>query len=250
MRRPALNPEDRGHPNRTFANCVLTDYNWKAMIFFDLDGTLLDHAEAERRGCVKFAHTFGLSGLDDGSFVSRWQEVSERYMDRYLAGELSFEDQRRLRLQDVLGRNLTEPEAAEIFQVYLDGYELSWRLYDDVLPCLDRLTGTQLGIITNGNREQQLKKLVSTSLLSRFAVIVTSEDAGVSKPDPRIFENACSQAGIVNNHCTYVGDRLESDALAATQAGLRGVWLDRSNSAAFVTTRVEVIGTLDDLMTL
>ncbi len=212
------------------------------MIFFDLDGTLLDHDAAERRGARAFAAAFG---LDNSGFVERWREISERHVGRFLAGEIDFTEQRRLRVREMLGRELADDEADEVSMVYLDAYERAWRLYPDVLPCLERLHGTKLGIITNGNREQQLKKLEATSILGRFTLVVTSEDAGAAKPDPAIFACACNRAGVPPESCTYIGDRLDTDARAAARAGLRGVWLDRAASEPEVSD-IDVIGSLDE----
>jgi putative hydrolase of the HAD superfamily len=119
------------------------------MIFFDLDGTLLDHDAAERQGALVFAAAFG---LDKSDFIARWRDVSDRHMGRFLAGEIDFAEQRRLRIQEVFGRELCNDEADEAFKSYLDAYESGWRLYPDVLPCLERLEGTALGVVTNGNR--------------------------------------------------------------------------------------------------
>lgn len=186
------------------------------MLFFDLDGTLLDHAEAERQGAMAFAAAYGLNDPDGGNdFVPRWRHASEQYMDRFLAGEISFAEHRRLRMQEMLGRELANDDAAEVFKLYLNAYENSWRLYPDVMPCLNRLNSVKLGVITNGNREQQLKKLAAMSILEKFSLVVTSEDVGSAKPHPRIFHSACSQAAISPAECAYIGDRLDSDAHAA-----------------------------------
>lgn len=213
------------------------------MIFFDLDGTLLDHDAAERQGALAFAAAFG---LDESGFVTTWQAASERYMDRFLAGEIDFAEQRRLRVQELLGRALSDAEAAAVFGVYLDAYEGGWRLYPDVLPCLERLEGTKLGVITNGNREQQLKKLEATSILAKFALVVTSEAAGAAKPEPEIFHFACGRAGVERTNCVYIGDRLDTDARAAARAGLHGIWLDRAANNTEVSD-VEVVRSLGDL---
>lgn len=53
-------------------------------------------------------------------------------------------------------------------------------------------------------------------------------DIGIEKPDPRIFLEAARRAGRAPEECVYVGDRLETDALAAGRAGMTGVWLDRA----------------------
>lgn len=213
------------------------------MIFFDLDGTLLNHDAAEIQGMRAFATAFDLDG---SGFATRWRVASERYMARFLAGEIDFAEQRRLRLQEVLGRALSDGEALEIFGAYLDAYESAWRLYPDVLPCLERLEGSQLGVITNGNLGQQLKKLEATAILAKFALVVTSEDAGAAKPEPDIFGVACDRAGVPPETSTYIGDRLNTDARAAIRAGLRGIWLDRAAISRDVGN-VEVIHSLIEL---
>jgi putative hydrolase of the HAD superfamily len=53
----------------------------------------------------------------------------------------------------------------------------------------------------------------------------------VPKPDAGIFLFACDLFGVAPVEAWYVGDRLETDAVGARSAGLRGVWLDRTASA-------------------
>jgi putative hydrolase of the HAD superfamily len=60
--------------------------------------------------------------------------------------------------------------------------------------------------------------------------VLTSAEAGVAKPDAAIFHEACRRAGCAPQDSIYVGDRLETDAMAARAAGLHGIWLDRSGS--------------------
>jgi putative hydrolase of the HAD superfamily len=67
-------------------------------------------------------------------------------------------------------------------------------------------------------------------IAARFSVVVTSEAVGVAKPDPRIFTLACHTAAAHPTQCVYVGDRLETDARAAHQAGWTGIWLNRTAS--------------------
>jgi putative hydrolase of the HAD superfamily len=108
------------------------------------------------------------------------------------------------------------------------------------------LSGHALGVITNGNTEQQRKKLKTLGLTERLSMVVTSEEAGVAKPDPRIFRRASEQAAVKPTHCYYVGDRLDTDAQAAAQAGFSGIWLNRKG----VQTAVDGIRTICDLSAL
>ena len=88
----------------------------------------------------------------------------------------------------------------------------------------------QLGIISNGAREQQMGKLRRAGLLSHFSVTVFSEDTGRGKPDPSIFREACRQAGKNPSECVHVGDDLKNDIHASHALGIRPIWVDRIGS--------------------
>jgi putative hydrolase of the HAD superfamily len=103
----------------------------------------------------------------------------------------------------------------------------------------------QIAVLSNGNQEQQEQKVSRTGLGGYFDVVLTSEQLGVAKPDPRAFELACVRLGVPVRAAVYIGDRLEDDALAATAAGLRGIWLNRAGDA--VPPGVEAVDTLTDL---
>jgi putative hydrolase of the HAD superfamily len=93
----------------------------------------------------------------------------------------------------------------------------------------------RLGIITNGEEEFQLAKLVRLGLEvghpGRIEHLIASGSEGVTKPDPRIFDAAIARfaADAPVSGAAYVGDRLRTDAIGAAQAGLVGVWLNRSD---------------------
>jgi putative hydrolase of the HAD superfamily len=201
------------------------------MVFFDIDDTLLDHAHAERTAAIGFGERHRAILVNHtGPFEALWRTASERHMTRFLAGELSFQEQRRHRLRDVLRPPLSDADADSYFGAYLALYEASWRLHDDVLPCLERLASCGLGVISDGSGEQQRQKLARTGILNKFSVIVTAEEAGRSKPDPELFRQACALAGKPPEHCWYVGDNRAKDALGAYRAGMKAVWLNRNGS--------------------
>ena len=85
--------------------------------------------------------------------------------------------------------------------------------------------------------------------MDRFAAVVASEDEGVAKPHPGIFKVACQAVGAPPSACVHVGDRLDVDAIGASQAGLRGVWLDRHDKGP-APANVERIARLTELPAL
>ncbi|MBT4890978.1 MAG: HAD family hydrolase [Rhodospirillales bacterium] len=217
------------------------------MIFFDLDNTLFNHSEAERKGAIAFAKAMNLFKQGDkNQFSQLWHQASEKYMNKFLAGEISFQEQRKFRLEEIIGRPLEEEEFESLFQIYLTAYQENWHLFPDTIPALNQLKPIRLGIITNGNRQQQHRKLEITGILNKFSLIIVSEDIGSSKPDPGIFIQACFQAGLPCSECMYIGDQLETDARAATIAGLRGIWLNRANNVS-TPGDIEMINSLIDI---
>ena len=205
------------------------------VVLFDLDDTLFDHAAAVRSGVAAHRRTVGLDG-DEAEEFARWHALEEKHYHRYLAGELTFLDQRRERV-----RGFVEPfpidlrdddHADEWFGAYLLEYERAWTLHDDVLPCLDalqeRLPGVRFGIVTNAELPFQQSKLSALGLLERMEHIVASGEVGATKPDPRIFAHAVDLFDVPASEAVYVGDRLHTDAIGAASAGLVGVWLNRA----------------------
>ena len=221
------------------------------MIFFDIDGTLLDHQQADQEAVHSFfeIHAADLDRpLDE--FVNGWQIASANQYQRYLRGDLSFQEQRRERLREVFlpSQALTDQEADRLFDDYLQLYEENWALFPEVQSVLKDLSSFSLGIISNGDSQQQRRKLELTGIVGSFSVILISGDIGVAKPSPNIFLHACRQAGLLPNQCCHVGDHVQEDALAAHKTGLLGIWINRQ--AKKLTTSIPKVASLSEVRPL
>jgi putative hydrolase of the HAD superfamily len=101
-------------------------------------------------------------------------------------------------------------------------------LFDDVLEALDDLKkrGLKLGLISNIERDMSatLEKL---GLSARLDIVVTSQDAGFTKPQPEIFRFALDKAGVKPDEAAYVGDQYQVDVIGSESAGMKGILLDR-----------------------
>ena len=114
--------------------------------------------------------------------------------------------------------------------------EMKLVLFDDVAPALNELKsrGLVLGLISNVERD--LTATISElGLPSWLDIMVTSLDAGFSKPQPQIFEAAIRRAAVQPSQTIYVGDQYEIDCLGANRAGMRGILLDRGGYFEEVT---------------
>ena len=110
------------------------------MIFFDIDDTLLDYKTSQDIAAFEFAKEYASEIGDPENFPKAWDEITERNMARYLSGELTFQEQRRCRISECLGRDLTPEEADKIFDEYYKVYSTSWCLFPDVKDALARLS--------------------------------------------------------------------------------------------------------------
>ena len=214
-------------------------------IFFDIDDTLLDDTHAMTRAVEAFRlHVRDPRPAEE--FHARWRSALDRHFARYISGKVGLQEQRRDRVREVLGRNLPDEEIDATYTIYMTEYESSWRLFPDALPCLDALKHHRLAVASNGNTDQQRRKLSSVGVLDRFDPVIVSEAAGCAKPDARVWRGAgCDLDGAV-----HIGDNFDADIVGARNAGLRPVWLDRKRTGRAVPPDVTVIHSLRELPSL
>ncbi|PZR69874.1 MAG: hypothetical protein DLM63_00620 [Solirubrobacterales bacterium] len=133
---------------------------------------------------------------------------------------------------------------------------LRFRAHADAAGALDALHARGLILVAVSNWDRSLHQVLATvGLASRLDGVVTSAQAGASKPDPAIFARALELAGgIAANAALHVGDRLDEDVEGARAAGLRPVLLQRclpeEGSAQLSTPTVTVIRSLSELPAL
>jgi putative hydrolase of the HAD superfamily len=193
-----------------------------AAILFDAGGTLI-HIDGERF-CAAAGVPWEESAFDAAenaavAAVQRWVQSNpvstdrERlplFLDRILAG-LSVPPEKR----SAAGRAV----AAE------HGRHNLWsRPYPDAPGALTTLSrrGYRLAVVSNADgRVRGL--LESAGLSALFELIVDSSEAGVEKPDPRIFLAATERLGLPPAACAYVGDIYEIDVVGARRAGLEAL---------------------------
>ena len=65
--------------------------------------------------------------------------------------------------------------------------------------------------------------------------VIASQDTGFNKPQPEIFREALTKAGVEASEVIYVGDQYQIDAVGASKAGMEGMLLDRGDDFKEVT---------------
>lgn len=224
------------------------------MIFFDIDGTIIDHKKAERTAVIEFYNENDFKRkIDLEGFYELWTKVTTEYFNLYLIGKLTFEEQRIGRVTQIFAEFDIDIEASSArlkFDVFLSRYKESLELFEDVLDSLKSLGDYRLGIISNGDYEQQCFKLKKTGIIDKFETIVTAGDVGVAKPDRRIFDIACEKANVLPHESYYIGDDIKTDIIACEKVGMKGILIDRENIVKdeYRCLKVNLLNKIKDLL--
>lgn len=210
----------------------------------DIDDTLIDFSTASRRSLE------ALLGRTDMWPV--WERITDEHVARVVTGELDYTDMHARRTQAFLaelGVSVGMEDVAGFETRRKEMLRRSWRLFDDVLPCLEWLTaaGVRLAAVTNASGAHQREKLAVLGLARFFDHVAIAGEVGVAKPDPVMFHTVCFKVGCDPSQAVHIGDKLATDAVGARDAGLGGVWLNRSDAAADVPANVQVLSSLADL---
>lgn len=125
------------------------------------------------------------------------------------------------------------------FAALYDRFESAdvWEVFDDVLPALASLERAGVRCAVVSNWDSRLPRLMDALDLSkRFEFILTSAEAGYSKPHAAIFQEAVQKLGVPPENVVNVGDSLNEDVVGALEAGLHAAHLDRTGRAGSLRT--------------
>lgn len=189
-------------------------------VLFDLDGTLDDRSRSVARYAEPFQTAFGdhLAAIEPAKLATVLQRADG---DGY---------RRREAVCDELLEALpwrSAPAAPRLAEHWYEWFPRSAAPRDGLIEVLQALAarGIKLGVVTNGGVRIQQAKLKALGIEPLLATVVISEAVGVEKPATAIFLHALAQLGCAPAEAWFVGDHPVNDALGASAAGLRGIWL-------------------------
>ena len=90
-----------------------------------------------------------------------------------------------------------------------------------------------LYILSNGFRELQEEKMRSAHVEGYFKKVILSEDIGVHKPYPAIFEYAMQQAGAQADTSVMIGDNWEVDVEGAKNVSMEHIFYNAKQKEDF-----------------
>jgi 2-haloacid dehalogenase len=104
--------------------------------------------------------------------------------------------------------------------------------YADVKPALEQLRakGLKTGILSNGNPRMLEAAVDSAGIASLLDAVLSIEDAGIYKPDARVYQLAVDRFGVRPDEICFVSTNAW-DAAAAAHFGFQVAWMNRFGMA-------------------
>lgn len=205
------------------------DTSNKLAIFFDLDDTLYDHLVPFKEA-VRQVLKPDESSLDFAELFYKVRHHSDVLWPMYLRGEIPLEETRVRRLELAFaeyGLQLDRDQATAIQAAYI-GRQYTIQMIDGVREQLERFiaAGHKVGIITNGPKDHQMKKIRGLGLDQMIPeeMIFISDAVGLAKPDPQLFLHVNQKSGTSPDHSLYIGDTWANDVVGALAAGWKVCW--------------------------
>ncbi|HEX3724106.1 MAG TPA: HAD family hydrolase [Nitrolancea sp.] len=188
-----------------------------SLVLFDLDDTLCDHYSSLRLR-LRFAFEAAAAGYDEIDL----DEIVEAAAVQSMTGTGHFSELLR-------SYGIDDPERVEqATERYLSDRFRGLVLFEESLDVIATVSRhTRVGLVTNGPSQIQRDKILRLAIGDLFPLILVSEEEGVWKPDPIIFQRALTWAGVAPHQAIYVGDSPEHDIAGAQAAGLQSVWINR-----------------------
>ncbi len=200
----------------------MTDLDFAAFdaLTFDCYGTLIDWESGILRALSDVLEAHDRTLGDDS--------LLEVYADFEAAAEagpyLRYRDVLAAALRGVCATCGVVPTEAEV--AGFSGSVGDWPAFPDSRTALGRLAERfRLGVITNC--DDDLFALSNRRLGVTFDWIVTAQQVGSYKPDPRNFEAAFARIDVPRDRILHVAQSLFHDHVPAKRLGLTTVWVDR-----------------------
>lgn len=206
-------------------------------LLIDNDNTLMDFSAAEAKA---LRETLAAAGLPtDEETVAVYSGINDALWKALERGETTqpkLKVERFRRLLAYLGRDDADPAALGA------AYAANLGNYADLLPgaaeFMQAVHGRmKIALVSNGVSVIQRSRLAKCPLTPMFDAIVISEEAGVSKPDPRLLEIALEGLGCTDKkQAVMMGDSLTADIAAANNAGVDSIFLSLKGKTSDAAT--------------
>lgn len=232
---------------------MITTQNSKG-ILLDIDNTLYPyppaHTAALEAVFTKFQSTLNCSRSEFDQVYARARDVIHERLEGTAASH------HRLLYFQHLCEFLTVnplPHAAHMTETYWSTFLQNMSFFDGATAFLEFVRDKKICLITDLVADIQYRKVEQLGLSTYTSCMVTSEEAGVEKPDPRIFTAALEKIGLGAEEVIMIGDDLTRDVRGALRSGIPVIWF--KGNADLLTDEecaqpIYIVSSFEEIITL
>lgn len=119
--------------------------------------------------------------------------------------------------------------AKKMYDIYWSTFLENMILFDGVIDFFEEFSSDKLCFVTDLTAYIQYRKIEKFGLSKYVTNLVTSEEAGVEKPNKKIFEMAIEKLNLPVNEICMIGDSYEKDYLGASNLGIKAFLFNPEN---------------------
>jgi putative hydrolase of the HAD superfamily len=201
------------------------------LVGFDLDDCLFDSTGLSERARIKGLEAMMELGLKMErseainlihEIVAEYGSNSSQHYDFFLRRLNEIEEYK-------IALNQQYKLIAAAVMAYHQEKIRSIKVYDDVIPCLEKLRGLGIktAVISDGIPIKQYEKILRLKIDKLLDKIVISDEIGIRKPNPKLFNYFLNKFGVNGYETIYVGDNFEKDIQPAKLNHIYGVYIHR-----------------------
>jgi len=198
-------------------------------VFFDADGTLVDHKECEKQALEHLFENIGLIYKNEYQDVFRPLDNELWYSGSYNGVPILRKDVPVYRFKlffDML--DIVYDDYVKANDLFKTGLANSIALMDNAVEIIEYLFGKgyMLCVVTNGLIELQRPRVTNSKIGKFISHVIVSEEVGAPKPNPLIFQTLLNRMFLSANEVIMIGDSLKNDIQGSKNAGIKAVWFN------------------------
>ena len=200
-------------------------------LFIDLDDTLYDFSAASREA---FKETYDLLHYE------RYFDSFDHYMSIYAPynlelwriygeGKITKNELNRRRFSHPLESvGISDADlAARFCKEALSRIPSKGNLVPGAIELLEYLRPKyRMFILSNGFVELQSRKMAAAGIDKYFDDVILSEEIGINKPRPELFEYALKKTGSLLEESIMIGDMFDTDIKGAANIGMENIFFN------------------------
>lgn len=191
-------------------------------IVFDLDDTLISEKQYIESGFKAVAKEL------NRIYSLNSEEIFNKMLELFNESSINVFN----RILDLLNIKYSENIILDLIRCYRE-HTPEIEFFEDVIPVINKLkkSGYKLGIITDGYKETQLRKIGVLKCYDLFDEIIVTDELGREywKPHEKAYKLMAERMNVNLKNMIYIGDNVNKDFVTANKLGIKTVHINREN---------------------